>query len=132
MVQIIATHGEGGVVTQAHAGLIGRQLALTDTVQAQHGLDMRMPVKQLADEGALLTLGSFGVQGDEGGIVFQYRIVGKEALGHLFGSNVTRVAFKRGAWLRRYVVAFAEMLSPRLSPALIERAMQGEGTDFNL
>lgn len=53
-------------------------------------------------------------------------------LGHLFGSNVTRVAFKRGAWLRRYVVAFAEMLSPRLSPALIERAMQGEGTDFNL
>jgi LysR family cys regulon transcriptional activator len=53
-------------------------------------------------------------------------------LGHLFGSNLARVAFKRGAWLRRYVVAFAELLSPRLSPALIERAMQGEGTDFNL
>ncbi len=53
-------------------------------------------------------------------------------LGHLFGSNVTRVAFKRGAWLRRYVVAFAEMLSPRLTPALIERAMQGDGTDFSM
>jgi LysR family cys regulon transcriptional activator len=53
-------------------------------------------------------------------------------LGHLFGSNLTRVAFKRGAWLRRYVVAFAEMLSPRLSASLIERAMQGDGTDFNL
>lgn len=53
-------------------------------------------------------------------------------LGHLFGSNLTRVAFKRGAWLRRYVVAFAEMLSPRLSPALVERAMQGDGTDYNL
>ncbi len=53
-------------------------------------------------------------------------------LGHLFGSNITRVAFKRGAWLRRYVVAFAEMLSPRLTPALIERAMQGDGTDFSM
>jgi LysR family transcriptional regulator, cys regulon transcriptional activator len=53
-------------------------------------------------------------------------------LSHLIGSNITRVAFKRGAWLRRYVVAFAEMLSPRLSPALIERAMQGDGTDFSL
>jgi LysR family transcriptional regulator, cys regulon transcriptional activator len=53
-------------------------------------------------------------------------------LGHLIGSNITRVAFKRGAWLRRYVIAFAEMLSPRLSPALIERAMQGDGTDFSL
>jgi LysR family cys regulon transcriptional activator len=53
-------------------------------------------------------------------------------LGHLFGSNLTRVAFKRGAWLRRYVVAFAELLSPRLSQPLIERAMQGDGTDFNL
>jgi LysR family cys regulon transcriptional activator len=53
-------------------------------------------------------------------------------LGHLIGSNITRVAFKRGAWLRRYVVAFAEMLSPRLSPALIGRAMQGDGTDFSL
>jgi LysR family transcriptional regulator, cys regulon transcriptional activator len=53
-------------------------------------------------------------------------------LGHLFGSNVTRVAFKRGAWLRRYVVAFAELLSPRLTASLIERAMRGEGTDFSL
>ena len=40
-------------------------------------------------------------------------------LGHLFGTNVTRVAFKRGAYLRQFVYAFAELLSPRLSPALI-------------
>ena len=66
-----------------------------------------------------------GAEGPPAGLVAR-------PLGHLFGSNVTRVAFKRGAWLRRYVVAFAEMLSPRLSPALVERAMQGEGTDFNL
>jgi len=53
-------------------------------------------------------------------------------LGHLLGRNLTRVAFKRGAWLRRYVLAFAELLSPRLNAALIARAMQGEGSDFQL
>jgi LysR family cys regulon transcriptional activator len=53
-------------------------------------------------------------------------------LGHLFGANVTRVAFKRGAYLRQFVLAFAEMLSPRLNTSLIERAMSGQGTDFQL
>ncbi len=53
-------------------------------------------------------------------------------LGHLFGTNVTRVAFKRSAYLRQFVLAFAEMLSPRLTPALIERAMSGQGTDYQL
>ncbi len=53
-------------------------------------------------------------------------------LGHLFGSNVTRVAFKRGAYLRQFVYAFAEQLSDRLSPALIQRAMSGTGTDYSL
>jgi LysR family cys regulon transcriptional activator len=53
-------------------------------------------------------------------------------LGHLFGSNVTRVAFKRGAYLRHFVHAFAELLSPRLTPALIERAMAGQGSDYEL
>ena len=48
-------------------------------------------------------------------------------LGHLFGPNVTRVAFKRGAYLRQFVIAFAEMLSPRLTGALIERAMSSQG-----
>jgi len=53
-------------------------------------------------------------------------------LGHLFGSNVTRVAFKRGAYLRHFVYAFAEQLSDRLSPALIQRAMAGSGTDYDM
>jgi LysR family cys regulon transcriptional activator len=53
-------------------------------------------------------------------------------LGHLFGPNVTRVAFKRGAYLRQFVHAFAEMLSPRLTPALLARAMGGQGTDYEL
>jgi LysR family cys regulon transcriptional activator len=50
-------------------------------------------------------------------------------LGHLFGSNVTRIAFKRGAYLRNYVFAFAEMLSERLSRPLIARAMAGQPDD---
>ena len=53
-------------------------------------------------------------------------------LGHLFGPNVTRVAFKRGAYLRHFVLAFASMLSPHLSPALIARAMAGGGSDYEL
>ncbi|MBK1688530.1 CysB family HTH-type transcriptional regulator [Rubrivivax gelatinosus] len=53
-------------------------------------------------------------------------------LGQLFGSNVTRVAFKRGAYLRHFVYAFAEQLSERLSASLVQRAMAGEGTDYDL
>ena len=45
--------------------------------------------------------------------------------GHLFGPNVARIAFKRGAYLRSFVYAFAEGLSDRLTRALIERAMSG-------
>jgi len=55
-------------------------------------------------------------------------------LGHLFGSNVTRVAFKRGAYLRQFVIHFTELLSPHLTPALLQRAMTGHGTgtDYEL
>jgi LysR family cys regulon transcriptional activator len=53
-------------------------------------------------------------------------------LGMLLGSNVTRVAFKRGAYLRNYVYSFAELLSERLSRKLIEKAMNGDATDFGL
>ena len=55
-------------------------------------------------------------------------------LGHLFGPNTTRVAFKRGAYLRQFVTAFAELLSPRLTAALVQRAMAGEasGSDYEL
>lgn len=54
-------------------------------------------------------------------------------LGHLFGRNVTRIAFKRGAYLRSFVYAFAEMLSERLSRALVVQAMTGpKTTDYDL
>jgi LysR family transcriptional regulator, cys regulon transcriptional activator len=50
-------------------------------------------------------------------------------VGHLFGNNVTRVAFKKGAYLRQFVFAFAEQLAERLTPASIQRAMRGESSD---
>jgi len=50
-------------------------------------------------------------------------------LGHLFGPNTTRVAFKRGAYLRQFVTAFAELLSPRLTASLVQRAMTGVASD---
>jgi len=46
-------------------------------------------------------------------------------LGYLFGDNVSRVAFKRGAYLREFVYTFAELLSERLTRALIKKAMAG-------
>jgi LysR family transcriptional regulator, cys regulon transcriptional activator len=48
-------------------------------------------------------------------------------LGHLFGANVARVAFKKGAYLRDFVIAFAMLLSDRYTKALIQRAMLDAG-----
>lgn len=53
-------------------------------------------------------------------------------LAHLLGHNVARVAFKRGAYLRNYVLRFAEFLSDRLSRDLILKAMEGHGDSYQL
>ncbi len=53
-------------------------------------------------------------------------------VGHLFGRSVARIAFRRGAYLRGFVYVFAEMLSDRLTRALIERAMSGDAQDYGL
>ncbi len=53
-------------------------------------------------------------------------------LGHLFGQNVARVAFKRSAYLRNFVYKFAELLSDRLDRNLIARAMTGHVNDYEL
>jgi LysR family cys regulon transcriptional activator len=55
-----------------------------------------------------------------------------QPVGHLFGTNTTRVAFKRGAYLRHFVHVFAEMLSPRLPADLVRRAMAGGASDYEL
>jgi len=53
-------------------------------------------------------------------------------VGHLFGQNVSRIAFRRGAYLRHFVYTFAESLSDRLTRALIQRAMGGGGEAYEL
>ena len=53
-------------------------------------------------------------------------------VGHLFGQNVARIAFKRGAYLRSFVYVFAEMLSDRLTRTLVARAISGEADDYEL
>jgi len=52
--------------------------------------------------------------------------------GYLFGQNVTRVAFKRSAYLRNFVFTFAELLSSRLNRTLIAKAMEGHVNDYEL
>ena len=52
--------------------------------------------------------------------------------GHLFGRNVTRVAFRRGAYLRSYVLTFAELLSEGLTRPLLLRALGGAGENYDL
>ena len=53
-------------------------------------------------------------------------------MGALLGMNVARVAFKRGAYLRNFVYYFAELLSDRLTQALVTRAMTGHVNDYEL
>lgn len=52
--------------------------------------------------------------------------------GQLFGSNIARVAFKRGAYLREVVLRLAELLSERLSKDLIRKAMTNVGENYGL
>ena len=42
---------------------------------------------------------------------------------HLFGKNVARVAFRKGAYLRHFVLSFAQLLSPKLTEKTIHEAM---------
>jgi LysR family transcriptional regulator, cys regulon transcriptional activator len=52
--------------------------------------------------------------------------------GQLFGHNLARVAFKRGTYLRHFVLRFAELMSDRLSRDAILRAMNGSPDDYEL
>jgi LysR family cys regulon transcriptional activator len=63
--------------------------------------------------------------GGKGGLVVR-------PAGHLFGQNVTRVAFKKGVYLRNFVFKFAELLSDRLDRQLIARSMEGHSSDYDL
>lgn len=47
---------------------------------------------------------------------------------HLFEINLTRIAVRRGTWLRGYAYHFMELFVPTLSRATIEAAVRGEPT----
>jgi DNA-binding transcriptional LysR family regulator len=51
---------------------------------------------------------------------------------HLFKSNTTRIAVRRGAYLRGYVYAFIELFSPQLGRAVIDAALAGKGEMYEL
>jgi LysR family cys regulon transcriptional activator len=53
-------------------------------------------------------------------------------VGHLFGTNVSRVAVKQGAYLRSYVYTFIELLTPTLNRKLIEQVMSGNKDIYEL
>ena len=44
---------------------------------------------------------------------------------HLFAVNMTRLAIKRGAWLRSYVYAFIEGFAPSLTREVVLKALDG-------
>lgn len=74
---------------------------------------------------AEMSVREIGTQAREGELVAR-------PLGQLFGHNLARVAFKRGAYLRNFVYQFAELLSERLSRELVVRAMTGQASDYQL
>lgn len=53
-------------------------------------------------------------------------------VGHLFGSNVSRLALKQGAYLRGYVYTFIELLAPSLNRKLVEQVLNGEKDMYEL
>jgi LysR family transcriptional regulator, cys regulon transcriptional activator len=55
---------------------------------------------------------------------FDKDLVVKPAV-NLFGQNLTRVALRRGSFVRQFVLDFAQLLSPELNAAHILKALQG-------
>ena len=52
--------------------------------------------------------------------------------GHLFRSNMTRVAIRRGTFLRGFTYDFLELFAPQLTRKLIETSLAGAGENYEL
>ncbi len=52
--------------------------------------------------------------------------------GHLFRTNTTRIAVRRGAYLRAYVYDFIERFAPQLTRKAVDQAMAGAGETYEL
>jgi LysR family cys regulon transcriptional activator len=53
-------------------------------------------------------------------------------IGHLFGTMTTRVAVRRGTTLRGFAYVFMELFSPRLTRAVVDATLKGEGSSYEL
>ncbi|WP_126444535.1 CysB family HTH-type transcriptional regulator [Sulfuricystis multivorans] len=51
---------------------------------------------------------------------------------NLFETNTTRLAIRKGAWLRRYDFDFIELFAPHLTRRVIEATLRGDGEDPGL
>ena len=52
--------------------------------------------------------------------------------GHLFEPCTTRIAVRRGASLRGYAYDFIELFAPHLTRAVVDAALKGEGSSYEL
>lgn len=50
----------------------------------------------------------------------------------LFESNTTRLAIRKGAWLRRFDFAFIELFAPQLTETMVKATLKGGGEDPGL
>lgn len=51
---------------------------------------------------------------------------------HLFPAQTTRIAYRRGAYLRAYTMEFIRLFAPGLTASDIARAEAGAGSDFSI
>jgi LysR family cys regulon transcriptional activator len=116
-----------------HPSFTGR--TRIDTAFAQKKLQPRIALEAI-DSDVIKTYVRLGLGI---GIVAEMSMQGEDKgdlvsrpLGALFGQNIARVAFKRGAYLRNFVFKFAELLSDRLDRNLIAKAMSGHTNDYEL
>jgi LysR family cys regulon transcriptional activator len=52
--------------------------------------------------------------------------------GHLFRTNTTRVAVRRGAYLRGFVYEFVQQFAPHLTRKVVEQTLAGAGETYEL
>jgi len=116
-----------------HPSFTGR--ARIDQAFAQRQLEPRI-VLQAIDSDVIKTYVRLGLGV---GIVAEMAMAeGRDAdllarpLDQLLGQNVARIALKRGTYLRDFVYHFASLLSDRLDRHLIDKAMTGRVSDYQL
>ena len=51
---------------------------------------------------------------------------------HLFEPNMTRIAIRRGAHLRKYAYAFIELFAPHLTRSGMEKALANDGESYEI